>query len=72
MSKFDPDRIKDGSEKLCTNKQTNKQSNRHYENNGHLAMNQFSVKINKETHDSLACDNAVGGQCISHLCSFQF
>jgi len=28
--------IKDGQGKLCTNKQTN----RHYENNGHLAVNQ--------------------------------
>jgi len=31
-----PRHIKDGWEKLCTNKQTN----RHYENNGHLAVNQ--------------------------------
>ena len=36
MSKFDQNRIKDGWEKLCTNKQPN----RHYENNGHLAVNQ--------------------------------
>ena len=44
MSKFDRNRIKDGWEKLCTNKQTDKptdrQTNRHYENNGHLAVNQ--------------------------------
>ena len=37
MSEFDRNRIKDGWEKLCT---TNKQTNRHYENNGHLAVNQ--------------------------------
>jgi len=37
MSKFDQNRIKDGWEKLCTNKETN----RHYKNNGHLAVNQF-------------------------------
>ena len=36
MSKFDRNRIKDGWEKLCTNKQTH----RHYENNGHLGVNQ--------------------------------
>jgi len=36
MSKFDRNRIKDGLEKLCTNKQTD----RHYENNGHLAVKQ--------------------------------
>jgi len=40
MSKFDPNRIKDGWEKLCTNKQTDK----HYENNGHLAVNQLKHK----------------------------
>ena len=40
MSKFDRNRIKDGWEKLCTNKQTNKQTSRHYKNNGHLAVNQ--------------------------------
>jgi len=28
MSKFDPNRIKDGWEKLCTNKQTKKQTKR--------------------------------------------
>ena len=28
------------AEKNCTNKQTNKQTDRHYENNGHLAVNQ--------------------------------
>ena len=38
MSKFDRNRIKDGWEKLCTNRQTDRQ--RHYENNGHLAVNQ--------------------------------
>jgi len=37
MSKFDRNRIKHGWEKLCANKQTD----RHYENNGHLAVNQF-------------------------------
>ena len=36
MSKFDRNRIKDGWEKLGTNKQTH----RHYENNGHLGVNQ--------------------------------
>jgi len=41
MSKFDRNRIKNGWEKLCTNKQTNRQTNRHYENNGHLAVNQL-------------------------------
>jgi len=25
--------------------QTNKQTNRHYENNGHLAMNQYSFSV---------------------------
>ena len=40
MSKFDRNRTKDGWEKLCTNKQTDKQTDRHYENNGHLAVNQ--------------------------------
>jgi len=35
MSKFDRNRIKDG----CTNRQTD----RHYENNGHLAVNQYST-----------------------------
>jgi len=40
MSKFDRNRVKDGREKLCTNKQTDKQTDRHYENNGHLAVNQ--------------------------------
>jgi len=43
MSKFDRNRIKDGREKLCTNKQTDKQTDRHYENNGHLAMNQLDL-----------------------------
>jgi len=28
------------AEKNCTNKQTDGQTNRHYENNGHLAVNQ--------------------------------
>ena len=36
MSKFDRNRTKDGWQKLCTNKQTD----RHYENNDHLAVNQ--------------------------------
>jgi len=36
MSKFDRNRIKNGWEKLGTNKQTDS----HYENNGHLAVNQ--------------------------------
>jgi len=44
MSKFDLNRIKDGWEKLCTNKQTNKQTDRHYKNNGHLAVNQKTDK----------------------------
>jgi len=39
MSKFDQNRIKDGWEKL--HKQTDRQTNRHYENNGHLAVNQY-------------------------------
>ena len=38
MSKFDRNRIKGGWEKLCTNRQTD----RHYENNGHLSVNQKS------------------------------
>ena len=42
MSEFDRNWIKDGWEKLCTNKQTN----RHYENNGHLAVNQQRRKNN--------------------------
>jgi len=41
MSKFDQNRIKHGWEKLCTNKQTN----RHYENNGHLAVNQKGLML---------------------------
>jgi len=41
MSKFDRNRIKDGRGKLCTNKQTDKQTDRHYENNGNLAVNQY-------------------------------
>ena len=36
-SKSDRRRLK----KLCTNKQTDKQQNRQYENNGHLAVNQL-------------------------------
>ena len=32
---------KTAEKKLCTNKQTDKQTNRHYENNGHLAVNQY-------------------------------
>jgi len=32
MSKFDQNRIKDGWEKLCTNKQTNKQRNKQTKN----------------------------------------
>jgi len=47
MSKFDRNWIKDGLEKLCTNKQTNRQTDRqansHYENNGHLAVNQYAL-----------------------------
>jgi len=42
MSYFDRNRIKDGWEKLCTNKETDRQTKRHYENNGHLAVNQQS------------------------------
>jgi len=41
MSKFDRNRVKDGWEKLCTNKQTDRQTDRHYGNNGHLAVNQL-------------------------------
>ena len=41
MPKFDRNRIKDGWEKLCTNKQTD----RHYENTGHLAVNQHLACI---------------------------
>jgi len=33
--------IKDGWEKLC--KQTDKQADRHYENNCHLAVNQYCL-----------------------------
>jgi len=29
------------AQKNCTNKQTDRQTNRHYENNGHLAVNQL-------------------------------
>ena len=35
---YDRNRIKDGWEKL--HKQTNRRTNRHYENNGHLAVNE--------------------------------
>jgi len=48
MSKFDQNRINDGWEKLCTNKQTN----RHYENNGHLAVNHSN-----ETNTVVYCIN---------------
>jgi len=43
VSLFDPNRIEDGWEKLHkqTNRQTGKQTDRHYENNGHLAVKQF-------------------------------
>ena len=43
MSKFDRNRVKDGWEKL--HRQTNRQTNRHYENNGHLAVNQYFVTV---------------------------
>jgi len=33
---------KTAEKKLCTNKQTDRQTNRHYENNGHLAVNQLT------------------------------
>ena len=46
MSQFDRTRIKDGWEKLCTNKQTLRKTNRHYENNGHLAVNNRHKKLN--------------------------
>ena len=50
MSKFDRNRIKDVWEKLCTNKQTD----RHYENNGHLAVNQWIPCYRlKESHSFL-------------------
>jgi len=42
MSNFRRNRIKDGREKL--HKQTNRQTNRHCENNGHLAVNQLFKK----------------------------
>ena len=44
-------RIKDGWEKLCANKQTDKQTDRHYENNGHLAVNQLCCHL-ASTDDS--------------------
>jgi len=48
MSKFYQNQIKDGWEKL--HKQTNRQTNRHYENNGHLAVNQkLSHKFRVQT-----------------------
>ena len=56
MSKFDWNQIKDGWEKLCTNKQTN----RHYENNGHLAVNQqtansdWQVEMGIETNSNFS------------------
>jgi len=33
------------AEKNCTNKQTDRQTDRHYENNGHLAVNQKSILL---------------------------
>ena len=45
MSKFDRNRIKDGWEKLRTNKQTD----RHYENNGHLAVKQQGKDSDEST-----------------------
>jgi len=51
MSKFDRNRIKDGWEKLCTNKQTN----RHYENNGHLAVNQLLWFLSVASHGYWVC-----------------
>jgi len=42
MSYFDRNRIKDGWEKLHKQIQTDRQTNRHYENNGHLAVNQHT------------------------------
>jgi len=53
MSKFDQNRIKDAWEKTL-HKQTKKQTNRHYENNGHLAVNQKLKERN----------------CIWNLCMF--
>ena len=47
MSKFDRNRIKHGWEKLCTNKQTD----RHYENNGHLAVNQLVGSLTETSSD---------------------
>jgi len=43
MSKLDRNWVKNGWEKLCTNRQTN----RHYENNGHLAVNQTMRQAGK-------------------------
>jgi len=39
--------------------QTNKQTNRHYENNGHLAVNQYvkNININLKNLFSWLCDN---------------
>jgi len=47
-----PSLIQIGSKKAEKNSaQTNKQTNRHYENNGHLAVNQNSVKaVGRITH----------------------
>jgi len=54
MSKFDRNRFKDSWEKLCTKKQTDKQTDRHYENNGHLAVKQLRL-----------CDAVYGVQCLT-------
>jgi len=40
MSKFDRNRIKDGGRKTL-----HKQTDRHYKNNGHLAVNQFCLNV---------------------------
>ena len=37
---------KTAEKKLYTNKQTDRQTDRHYENNGHLAVNQLTRQVN--------------------------
>jgi len=49
----------DGWEKLCTNKQTDRQTDRHYENNGHLAVNQYDGDVYDERHSFI----------LSHICT---
>jgi len=55
--------------KLCTNKQTDKQTDRHYENNGHLAVNQLNVDFSTHSIDfcnvaALAISSTGGSLCL--------